>query len=270
MRYPDRILALTLLLAGVAALSACGAGETPAPAPPEPQGFTPPEGQVGILRHGNLTFGDSELSWEVFTSAPLTVECSLIGPKGYRIGPGPFPLNVTSQELGGSWSCRFSYSHVEVLGEDLLEDLRYFAGRAAAGTLAEAAPGLADSSGFKFTLATETAKKGGGARSTSIQGRNEGMGRRGPGDPSRGHTLIAGATGAEEGAPDLHRGGEPIWLAYCVEMAPDGSVQSSSWDTEGGEFAIVQTEESGETTRIPIGEYRRRAWALRVTFLPAD
>jgi hypothetical protein len=222
------------------------------------------EGGYGIVRAGDLHFGDSEVTWTIYTSKPMRIALDLIGGKGY--------IGNESETLLSEGPCIYHirFSQEEVEGSDLLTGVSVLGGEEASGAVLAAVPDFKEQSAFRFTLdigASDTVNAPAiPAKITSSSSSSGWV----PGSRTEEQEVSATRMASAIGGEDLEQYtlGEPIYLAHCVELI--GETTSISANQRGDDFMVRYAIDSEEAREVPLSEYEGRAWALRLMLTQQD
>ncbi|MDE0914375.1 MAG: hypothetical protein OSB57_04270 [Planctomycetota bacterium] len=222
------------------------------------------EGGYGIVRAGDFHFGDSEVTWTIYTSKPMRIALDLVGDKGH--------IGNESETLLAEGPCIYHirFSQEEVEGSDLLTGVSVLGGEEASGAVLAAVPDFNGQSAFRFTLdigASDTVNaKAIPAEITSSSSSSGWV----PGSRTERQEVSATRMASAIGSEDLEQYtlGEPIYIAHCVELI--GETSSISAFQRGDDFMVRYAIDSEEAREVPLSEYEGRAWALRLMLTQQD
>ncbi|HIK59183.1 MAG TPA: hypothetical protein EYF98_00645 [Planctomycetes bacterium] len=281
MRHTARRFSTSLSLLLVAALAACGETEISyklksVSAEEFSSGVQLREGAYGIVRSGDLSFGDSEVTWTIYAQKPLQLAWSLQGSNGSVGGESIFTMSE------GKAVYLLRLSQEEVKGEDFLGGLGVLGGEEASDAVLAAVPDFETSSAFRYRLEVEvldtevnlislsvafpelqTTTSSKTTASSSSSGWVPGSVKRGAG---AGGSRIASAKGGE--FLEQYELGETLYLAHCMELpSENGSIAAYE---SGDELMVRYSTDSEEKREVPLSEYEGRAWALKLTLTEAE
>jgi hypothetical protein len=225
------------------------------------------DGSYGIVRHGELSFSDSEVSWIIHANNPLHFSWTLQGSKGSIGGESTMPLSE------GVCVYHLRFSQEEVDGTSLLDGVGLIGGQEASDAILSAVPGFEGHRAFRFGLGMGVLNVGADSEqlttltpetqtSTALPFSSSGWV---PGsmseDEGSGRLRIASASG--QASLEQHMLGEPLILGYCVELTGENGSLSAS---QSGDELMIRVGAGSEAVReVPIGEYEGSAWALQLT-----
>lgn len=222
------------------------------------------EGSFGVIRHGDLSFGDCEAVWTIYTHSPMTIDMTLAGSEGHYA--------TTSKIYGEEGPCIYNlrFSQEEVRGSELLSSLRVLAEKEASDAVLSAIPNFEERSAFRFDLQLGLTKS-----YTAPDKLHEAIDLTGSSATSSGWVPgskvteqgLGGATASsshgEEATLEQHPIGEPLFLAYFAELPTQNG--SLGFRERDGDLSISYSKGSDEERSVPLSEYEGRAWALKIT-----